>query len=109
MQEDRRRYYRIDAELLLGAKPLDGEVFLSSKTKDVSEAGLKIVLKEPLGKGKVLHIKLIYPHTGEIIEVLARVMWSKKNEQESYNLGIESINCATYFPAIIKKFKKNIK
>ncbi len=105
--QERRKYIRVNAELIVGIKPIDGSVFLPSKGIDISESGLKITTKEPIGIGKTLNIKLIYPHYGEIIDILAKVTWCKKNNKEdSYNIGTEII---TSYPEKLDrliKFKK---
>jgi len=93
--QERRRYVRLNIplEVNYSLQGKDGKQ-LKSITKNVSPNGARFVIEGALAKGATLDITIKIPTSLEPIPIKARVVWSKKETEESqdiYDAGFEFV------------------
>jgi c-di-GMP-binding flagellar brake protein YcgR len=90
--DNRRRHVRY--KLAIVAEIATGDDTLTAETRDISEGGVSVLLKEPLAEGSKLALSLILTQDGiedpreEPLDISASVMWSAPTENGTAMLGL---------------------
>lgn len=73
--------------------PLDVRVNFAfdaiAHTKDISEGGVCIISEEPLEEGKFLNLVFGLPDRDHDVQVIGKVMWSKKSTENFFENGVQ--------------------
>ena len=91
---EQRVFKRFRRRLPIYYRRLDQEGYTKSESKDVSEGGLRLVLKNPESIERVLQCKLLMPLGHDIVDFLGKVTWLKKGAPEC-EAGIEVMDLGT--------------
>jgi c-di-GMP-binding flagellar brake protein YcgR len=93
--DNRRRHVRY--KLALVAEIAISDDTLTAETRDISEGGVSVLLKEPLAEGSKVALSLILTQDGiedpreEPFETSANVMWSAPTENDTAMLGLRFV------------------
>ena len=93
---ERRSYKRLEMELPLYYRKLDSKGFFNSVSRNISEGGLGVILKEPESIERVLQFKLLMPKGHDIVDAIGRVVWLRKDANtQTAQAGIEIMDLGT--------------
>ena len=95
MQTERRAYKRFDMSLPLYYRRLDQGEFFRSESKNISEGGLRVALKESERKDRFMEFRLLMPKVHDTVDVVGRVAWVKADEE--VEAGIEFVDSKTNY------------
>lgn len=92
---ERREFLRINDDLPIKySKALKKEPFDVAMRENISGGGIKLILEEDLSVGTILALRIDIPDEEELHTIFAtgQVVWSRKEDEEKYGVGIQFIN-----------------
>jgi hypothetical protein len=100
---DRRIATRVDARLPFFYRRLDERDFTRSDSVNISEKGLRVLLRRPQAIERVLQLKVLFPGAHEMANALGRVVWLKRGFLGA-EAGIELMDVGADFSEKARSF-----
>ncbi len=101
MWMEKREFKRCDCRLPLYYRRLDQLEFINSETRNISEGGMKIALKDPESIDRVLQLKVFLSENREVVDAMGRIKWVKKDSPQ-LEAGIEIMDLGTGYRDKVK-------
>ena len=106
--EERRKYVRIPEDARISYRCIPKTKMDEYKTKDISQGGIRFLVRELIPKGSYLNIRIALPGALGSLELMGKLVWIKSIPRSSeYEVGVQFVDMPAHAAQRLISYIKN--